>query len=149
MACSQTKTRATWIATAEHLNGPWRWVSAQPITCKAAVTNKENGLHHENYQFIQIDDHWHLVTTDYPPLQPWLYALQGNPDEVSSWANWHDGRPLTLRSEKWNTKDCFNAIALWDHRAVDGRFYAIFGGKGYERQDEFNGTAGRKPWPRG
>jgi hypothetical protein len=149
LACSRTETRGTWIASAESLDGPWAWVGDGPIHCAAAITGLENGYHHENYQFLAIDEVWHLITTDYPPHQAWIYRLDGDPADMSSWQNWPDGRPLTIRSEKWNTIDTINAVALWDHQSVDGRFYAVFGGKGRERSDEFNVSAGRKPWPRG
>lgn len=149
LACNRTAQKSTWIATAPHRTGPWQWIADGPLELHAAVTNQANGLIHENYQFLCIDHQWHLLTTDYRPHQPWLYRLKGDPNKLGDWHQWCDGRPPTIPGEIWNSIDVINAAALWDHREHDGYWYAVFGGKGLERADEFNGNAGRKPWPRG
>lgn len=148
LACNLTKEKSTRIAYANSLYGPWQWVGQGAITL-ADTSGAENGLIHENYQFLHIDAQWHLLCTDYRPHAPWLYRLLGNPATAEAWEHWGDGYELAIDHEAWNSIDKINASALWDHRPVDGYFYAIYGGKNAVRADEFNGCAGRKPWPRG
>lgn len=130
-----------FAAVAPALDGPWERVGDGPATMLAA-NGIDNGLSHENFQLLQIDGQWRLVSTDYSPHHPWLYTQE-------NWARWTDGYRLDIPQESWNMVDVDNAAALLDLRAVDGHFYLIYGGKNETRRQEFNGTAGCKPWPRG
>jgi len=165
------------IAWAPHLDGPWRWVSEKAAQLKNSV-GEENGYTHENFQLLQIDGVWNLLSTDYTPSKkgrqpspqtgtaatgipfqrgisgsdhtPWLYRLPGDPAQLESWLEWEGGFPLEVPAEDFNTIDRINAAAIMDHRSVDGHFYLIYGGKGEERREEFAGTAAHgRPWARG
>lgn len=148
LACNLHPGKRTRLATAGSLDGPWTWLSEAPPLL-AVVDGRENGLHHENYQFIRIDGVWHLLCTDHPPLHAWLYQLAGDPAEPGSWLNWINGRQLAVPVETWNQHHHDNAAALWDHREMDGWFYLVYAGQGLERADEFRGTACRYPKARG
>jgi hypothetical protein len=151
LGCNKTNVhpRSMHFASSANLAGPWEWVIDGRPELFAHGMNIESGFLHENGQLICADETWYLVSTDYRPHQPWLYRLTGDPAEPRNWSRWHDGRPLRIRGESWNDVDTINAVSLWDHRAVDGYWYAVYGGKSTERCNEFHGTTGRKPWPRG
>lgn len=85
---------------------------------------KDNGLTHENYEFIQIDGKWRLLATDYNPPHPYLYA-----QDNSNWLNWTAGYQLNIPTEKFNTNNVDNAGALYDWRSHDGYFYFIYAGR--------------------
>lgn len=157
------------MATAPDLDGPWIWAGDGRLEL-IAEGGTSNDMAHENFQLVQLDGHWHLLSTDFwrgrsgprPVVGPqqgkilgyghsaWLYRLQGDPNVALDWVRWRDGRCLDVEGEAFNTIDRINAAALWDHREVDGHFYLIFGGKGDHRQEEFCGNAaGGRPWPRG
>ncbi|MGC9452451.1 MAG: hypothetical protein ACP5I4_13520 [Oceanipulchritudo sp.] len=159
------------MATAPSLDGPWRWVSQERMAL-LAEDGEENGHVHENFQLVEIDRQWHLLSTDYIPSAskrdatlegkpfqrgisggnhtPWLYRMSGDPADPQAWLRWEDGRPLQVPGEAFNTIDRVNAAALCDNRKEDGFLYLIYGGKNAERRDEFAGTAAAgRPWPRG
>jgi hypothetical protein len=144
------------FAVADRLGGEWCFFTGHPPTAM-----------HENFQFVNLDGAWHLLSTDYPPHHPWLYRL------VDGVAPWGQGRRLLVPSERFNSfpatisvarsvHPCWdnraavhlvdgldNAAALYDWRARDGHYYLLYAGKNEERAGEFTGTATRKPWPRG
>lgn len=106
------------------LDGPFKFAgSGQPSLLMA--DGKENGLIHENYEFLRIDGKWHLLTTDYTPPHAYLYTLEDN----SRWLNWTQGYQLNIPQEHFNTDNLDNAGALYDWRAHDGYFYFIYAGR--------------------
>ena len=170
------------VAQAPSLEGPWDFIGDEGL-CRVTrpddVDVAQEGLHHENAQFVQIDGLWHLLLTDYPPHEPWLYRMDGDPDEPRSWTRWVDGRVLRVPSEGFNSiaadlecvvqkqidralHPCWddpsrvqivdglcNAAFLWDGRERDGWFYLLYGGKNEIGCNDFIGTTTRRPWPRG
>lgn len=104
----------------------------------------EDGMIHENYQFVRTNDRWYLLTTDYtqpPPGKlaldpaPYLYLLDEND---SNWLRWTHGYKLNVPVEQFNVDNVANAAALYDWRGNDGYYYVIYGG----RKDE-DSYAGR------
>lgn len=142
------------MAYAESLEGPWRWIEEAPARLLENKSGQDNGYRHENFQLLQFDGNWHLLSTDYIPKElnhhPWLYCMEGDPNRLDSWTHWTKGRRLQVPVESWNQRDPDNAAALLDLRSEYGVFYLIYGGKNDERIDEFRGTAAcEKAWPRG
>ncbi len=143
------------FASAPALEGPWEWVEEGPASMRSQDTGEDNGYKHENFQLLNLDGAWKLLSTDYVPKKlhhhPWIYDLTGEASDPASWMKWQNGRRLMVEAEDWNRPDPDNAAALWDHRDADGYFYLIYGGKNEERIDEFCGTAAatERPWPRG
>ena len=88
-------------------------------------SGKENGLIHENYEFLHSNDQWYLLTTDYNPPGPYLYKL----DTGSGWLKWTQGYKLEIPQEKFNTDNLANAAALYDWRKHDGYYYLIYAGR--------------------
>jgi hypothetical protein len=86
---------------------------------------KENGLIHENYEFLNIDGKWRLLTTDYNPPHAYLYTREDD----SKWLNWTRGYRLDIPQERFNTDNLDNAGALYDWRGADGYFYFIYAGR--------------------
>lgn len=157
--CICKRMRHPTVAFALTLDGPWQWVSEDPATLLGR-DGEENGLIHENFQMLTIDGVPHLLSTDYqkapkeprvegaPKMkklgtnhQPWLYRLVGDPNDPQSYLSWDGGFLLAVPNESFNTLDKINAGALYDHRAVDGYFYLLYGGKNKQRRDEFAGLA--------
>jgi hypothetical protein len=173
---------ATWkeessprFAVAETLEGPWRFAHhagwGKLVRSDGSVP-REEGLTHENGQFLLIDGTWHLLTTDYSPHEPWLYRMDGDPDCPASWASWVDGIRLDVPPQAFNSfsrqdaeknrgtvnrsihpcrnhPDRFhlvdglcNAPFLWDERSENGFFYMLYAGKNLEGCNDFNGRAG-------
>ena len=87
---------------------------------------------HENYQFIQIDGQWHVLTTDYPNHRPILYQMQGNPAQDESWLQWTNGHELVVPQEEFNRHQTANAAFLADWRAYDGFFYLLYAGRTHD-----------------
>ncbi len=170
------------IATAETLDGPWRFVTddGKMILLRPDGTDvADDGMTHENAQFLDIDGTWHVLMTDYRPHEPWLYRLEGDPDAPASWARWVDGRRIEPPAQKFNSMPAempcvqeedfvrplfgcngqpgrvriedgqANAAFCLDRRGDDGWFYLIYGGKNQTRRNDFNGRASGHPWPRG
>ncbi len=143
----------TRCAQARSLDGPWEWIPGE-MKFLDGTTGEPNEYHRENFQFLQLDGVWHVVSTDFVAYSnqnyPWLYRMEGDPLLPESWLRWTQGRALELPTEEWNSLDAHNAVALVDHRSHDGWVYAIFGGKDEQRKDEFCGTASEeKHWARG
>lgn len=86
---------------------------------------RDDGLIHENYEFIEADGGWRLLTTDYNPPSPRLYTLLS----TSNWLEWGQGYELKMPVESFNTDNIANAAALYDWRKYDGYFYLIYAGR--------------------
>ena len=96
---------------------------------------------HENYQFLQIDGRWHVLTTHFGAgHRPYLYALSGDADR---WTAWTGGVELVVAREGFNTEDLSNAAALYDWRAHDGHFYLLYAGNTEKRTYRGSGGWGR------
>ncbi len=136
------------IAWSEAVDGPWRWIGdGYPQLWMADGT--ESALRHENCQFIRIDGRWRLLSSDYSPRTPVLYALSKS-SERAEWLDWTDGRILHPPTEDWNTVDRDNAAWLTDQRKADGYIYMLYSGRNRIRAHEFVGPGSRGvPWARG
>ncbi len=112
------------MAFANSLDGPFHFVKSgfPELLMK---DGKDDGLIHENYEFLQIDGRWRLLTTDYNPPSPRLYTLE-NP---SDWLKWGQGYEFKIPVESFNTDNVANAAALYDWRGNDGFFYLIYAGR--------------------
>lgn len=130
------------IAFAPSLEGRFTLVgNGHPVLLTRS--GKEDGLIHENYQFVAIEGTWYLLTTDYsqPPHgklaldpAPYLYRLAPG----SQWLKWTQGYKLKIPVEPFNTDNVANAAALYDWRKRDGYYYLLYAG----RKDE-DSYAGR------
>jgi hypothetical protein len=89
------------------------------------ANGKDNGLIHENYEFMRMNSKWYLLTTDYVPHTPYLYVL----DSKSDWLRWTKGYMLDIPKETFNTDNIANASALYDLRQYDGSYYLIYAGR--------------------
>ena len=137
------------IATARKMDGPWSFIGEDGRMRLLLPDGTESRHTHENFQFILIDGHWTLVSSDYMPHHPHLYTIHGTGDKPEDWLIWENGRRLGIPSEEWNTIDLDNAAALTDLREYDGYFYLLYAGLGKFRNNEFVGPGTNKPWARG
>ena len=112
------------IAFAAALDQPFKFVG-DGFPALLMADGKDDGLTHENYEFVHMKGKWYLLTTDYNPEGPYLYQL----DPVSGWLKWTQGYRLQTPKEKFNTDHRDNAAALYDWRQYDGYYYLIYGGR--------------------
>lgn len=113
------------LATAPRLSGPWRFVgSGYPALLMA--NGRENGLIHENFEFVWIHSTLHLLSSDYPHgHHEYLYTLL-NPRDPLRWGN---GFELHVPGQRFNRFVHCDAAALYDWRRYDGYFYMIYAGR--------------------
>jgi hypothetical protein len=119
-----TKHMKPVIAFADSLQGTFHLVQSGYPALNMA-NGQDDGLIHENYEFLHIDGKWRLLTTDYNPPMPVLYTLEG----PSDWLAWGQGYALNIATESFNTDNIANAAALYDWRKYDGYFYLIYAGR--------------------
>lgn len=112
------------IAFAKSLDGPFRFVETGDLSL-SMKDGHDDGLIHENYEFLEVDGRWRLLATDYNPPSPRLYSLENKSD----WLTWRDGYELNIPKESFNTDNVANAAALYDWRKHDGYFYLIYAGR--------------------
>jgi hypothetical protein len=112
------------LAFGTALDQPFKFVGdGFPALLMADVS--DNGLTHENYEFLDTQGKWYLLTTDYNPEGPYLYQLEPG----SGWLKWTRGYRLETPKERFNTDHRDNAAALYDWRRYDGYYYLIYGGR--------------------
>jgi len=112
------------LAEAKSLSGPWSYVGSGYPTLKMA-DGKENGLIHENFEFIWIDGKLNVVTSAYPGGHDgYMYTLL-DPKHPLEWGK---GMKLNVPTESFNREVLYNAGAISDWRKQDGYFYLIYGG---------------------
>lgn len=112
------------MASAPSLDSPFHFVGSG-FPSLLMQDGKDDGLIHENYEFIEIDGRWRLLATDYNPPSPRLYTLANSSD----WLKWTQGYELKIPIESFNTDNVANAAALYDWRSHDGFFYLIYAGR--------------------
>ncbi len=112
------------MAFAKSLDGPFAFVG-DGLPALLMADGKDNGLFHENYELISIDSRWYMLTTDYVPQAPYLYALEPG----SHWLKWIHGYTFDIPHENFNTNNIANASALYDWRKYDGYYYLIYAGR--------------------
>jgi hypothetical protein len=112
------------VAFSTRLDGPFAYVG-DGLPDLLMSDGKDNGLLHENYEFIHTDGQWYLLTTDYVPQAPYLYALEPG----SKWLKWTRGYTFDIPHENFNTNNIANASALYDWRKYDGYYYLIYAGQ--------------------
>lgn len=157
------------VAAADGLDGPWAFVDGgrTRLLRQDGSDFAAAGGTHENVQLWSHAGRWYLLSTDYEPHDPWLYRLDGDPDDPVSWGRWVDGQPLRLPSQPFNSipadEPCVVAsdfrrplLPCWDDpadsvRIVDGLAnapflfdhgdwtYLLYAGKNEERRNDFNG----------
>lgn len=114
------------LAVAKNLSGPWSFVGTGYPTLKMA-DGKENGLIHENFQFVWIDGALHVFSSAYPHgHHAYLYALL-NPANPLDWGS---GIEFDIPTEGYNGVVPYDAGAVYDWRKQDGYFYLIYAGHG-------------------
>ena len=112
------------LAFANSLQGPFHYVGdGYPALLMANGT--DDGLTHENYEFIHGDGKWYLLTTDYTPEGLYLYTLEPG----SGWLKWTQGYQLDTPQEQFNTDNRDNAAAIYNARQYDGYYYLIYVGR--------------------
>jgi hypothetical protein len=113
------------LAEATSLRGPWRFAGSGYPALK--LTNgKEDGLIHENFEFIWIGGALHMLSSDYPHgHHEYLYTLlyPAHPLE------WGKGFELNVPAQNFNRLVPCDAAALYDWRREDGYFYLIYAGR--------------------
>lgn len=117
------------LARAESMDGPWEFVGDGLPRLLMAADGMDNGRTHENYEFMNIDGQWMLLTTDYRPHEMHLYKMAGSGNEPKDWLEWVDGRVLLMPREAFNTDHNSNAGFIADWRDRDGYFYCIYAGR--------------------
>ena len=132
----QMRTR---MAFAKTLEGPFHYVG-DGYPALLLQGGKEDGLVHENYEFVHSGSHFYLLTTDYAQGSrthsaaeselrwkaqgPRLYQLK----PASHWLIWFQGYRLQVPQETFNTVNRDNAAALYDWKQYDGYYYLIYAG---------------------
>lgn len=111
------------LAFSKSLTGPFKFVG-NGFPALLMPDGKEDGMTHENYQFIHAGDKWYLLSADYMPQTPHLYELQPG----SGWLKWVNGRALEFPEQQFNKDFRANAAAIYDWRDHDGYFYIIYAG---------------------
>jgi hypothetical protein len=115
----------TRLAAAKSLSGPWHLVGSGFVGLKME-DGKENGLIHENFEFLWFDGKLHLLSSDYPQgHHEYVYTLldPANPLE------WGKGIELKIPAESFNTAVPCDAASLYDFRKEDGYFYLLYAGR--------------------
>jgi hypothetical protein len=87
---------------------------------------EENGLIHENFEFLWINGKLHLLSSDYPQgHHEYLYTLL----DPSQPLDWGQGVELNIPAESFNPLVPCDAAALYDWRKYDGHFYLLYAGR--------------------
>ncbi len=113
------------LAAAKSLSGPWRFVgSGYPSLDMAG--GKENGLIHENFEFLRTGGVLRLLSSDYPRgHHEYLYTLL----DPARPLDWGKGFELNIPAQTFNQMVPCDAAALYDWRKQDGYFYLIYAGR--------------------
>lgn len=111
------------MAFSTSLDGPFHFVG-DGLPALLMADGKDNGLLHENYEFLHANNKWYLLTTDYVPQAPYLYTLEPG----SKWLKWTRGYTFNIPMEKFNTRNIANASTLYDWRKYDGYYYLLYAG---------------------
>ena len=115
----------TRLAEAKSLAGPWHFVGSGYATLKMA-SGQDNGLIHENFEFLWIDGNLHLLSSDYPNgHHEYLYTLL----DPSQPLDWGRGFELNIPAESFNRLVPCDAAALADWRKYDGYYYLLYAGR--------------------
>lgn len=110
------------------IGGPWTVVGRPAISVY--------GDTFENYEFVMADGTWRLVATSNTLDQPWMFSLQGDPADATSWLDWVDGAQLQVPGAPWDTGNGVSSLGfehansafLCDATASDGYFYLTYAG---------------------
>jgi hypothetical protein len=108
--------------------GPWRLVGQPHISLYGSTV--------ENYELLSVAGRWRLVATSDNLDQPWIYELDGNPADPSSWLHWSGGRELDVPAEPWDSGtgvssvdfEAANSAFLCDARSSTGYYYLLYAG---------------------
>jgi hypothetical protein len=122
------------MAFSTSLDGPFQYVG-DGIVSLLMKDGRDDGFFHENFEMIQTNSRWYILTTDYlhnrlNPIKydvqaPYFYALESG----SNWLEWIRGYTFDVPQEKFNTDGIANASALYDWRGYDGYYYLIYAGR--------------------
>lgn len=123
-----TRVKRNRVAWSRDLDGDFAPAANERYIEPIMANGVSNHLIGENFEFIEIDGVWHLLSTDYRPHQPYLYRMEGDPADPESWTRWVDGQVLRVPSEHFNTNYVANAAFLADWRDMDGHFYLLYAG---------------------
>lgn len=115
------------IAASKQLDGGWEFIGEGFPTFHRLAEHPAQVQ--ENYQFLNIDGRWHLITTDYRPHQMFIYQMGSTGERLPDWLVWVEGRPLEMPQEAFNTDHIANAGVVVDWRSKDGYFYCLYAGR--------------------
>ncbi len=91
------------IAWAPALSGKFRLVGRPDIAVYGGTV--------ENYQFVTVDDGWHLVATSNTLDQPFLFTLgPGDPATPTTWLHWSAGQSLTVPGQAFNSGNGISSV---------------------------------------
>jgi len=111
------------IAISDNLDDGWKLLGTPSFHCSHGTTSAA----HENFDFINIDGKWKLLSTD--TLLPFLYSMKGSGLNDTDWLDWTDGYQLLVVQKEWNSKGSSNAAAFNDWRKYDGYYYLFYAGE--------------------
>lgn len=86
----------------------------------------------ENYQFLNIDGRWMMLTTDMPTHTARVFSMIGDGSKDEDWLRWEHFTFINPDLQSFNTRDRSNAGDLYDWREMDGYFYLLYAGNGPE-----------------
>ncbi len=113
------------LAEAKSLAGPWHYVGSGIVSLKMP-NGEENGLIHENFEFLWIDGKLNVLSVDYSPGRfECLYTLL-DPAKPLEWGN---GLKLDIPAESFNQMVPVDAGVIFDARAHDGYYYLLYAGR--------------------
>lgn len=106
--------------------GPWVLVGRPDITV--------NGDTVENYEFMMLAGHWHLMATSNVLDQPWLFTLAGDPRTATGWLHWTGGSQLLVPAEAFNTGPGVSSVDfehansgfICDATGLPGHYFYLF-----------------------
>jgi len=115
------KSTSDWIplvAVSHDLDKDWKLLGSPTFE------RKPSERLHENFEFIQVDKKWRLLSTD--NLLPFFYNMNGTGENDQDWLSWTNGYELQVEKKVWNSEGLANAAAIADWREYDGYFYLFF-----------------------
>jgi hypothetical protein len=113
------------VAAAGKLDGPWHFVGSGNATLRMA-NGRDNGLIHENYEFVRIGSALGLLSDDYRDdvEGEYLYRLVNSAQPLV----WGMGQELAIPLEGFNRMVHCVAATLYDWRHQLGYYYLLYAG---------------------
>lgn len=121
--------RKPLIASGPALDGNLELLDGHGKPTFTMADGKRSTKIQENFEFLEVDGRWYLLSLDYRPHVPVLYEMDGAGSNDADWLNWVNGRELEIEVQSFNTNHAANAPFIADWREHDGYFYMIYAGR--------------------